>query len=229
MSLSNSPPSLLRFASACYSSTNTVPHSAEVALQQLLYSPLAEEFTPKEAFPLPSSSTTSPWDVPDDPMVALKPAAPRAQSAPISRPPKLLDSSQGPGPASPPKSVDAFTTLSWSQSQWIAFNEKLGPSRRTVPGLVLKELPRLPSIAPTTARPVRFFSDDPADPVNRVGLCGGTREDSAPFGWDVSVTLGGRGGASAPAPHGNAHFDGCHGWLPLFALTFDFLVLCFIL
>ncbi|KAK5879270.1 hypothetical protein CesoFtcFv8_024590 [Champsocephalus esox] len=106
-----------------------------------------------------SSSTSSPWDSPENPFQALKPVPARAQSAPITLPTEPIDPIRSPSAASPPKSGDAFSSsVSWSQSQWIAFSDNLAPARRQ--GLSVKELQR-PHTGPP--RSARCLSDDSAD------------------------------------------------------------------
>lgn len=112
-----------------------------------------------------SSCTSSPWDVPDDPFQALQPAPARAQSVPLTLPsqPLRATGSQSAN-ASPPRSADAFASVSWSQSQWIAFSDHLGPRRR--PALGSHEVQKPPS---SSRRPHQFLADD----------SGGSSEDSA--------------------------------------------------
>ncbi|XP_077352803.1 F-BAR domain only protein 2 isoform X2 [Festucalex cinctus] len=103
--------------------------------------PLAER--PKNV----SSSTSSPWDSPETPFQALRPPPARAHSAPITLPPEAADcfrnSAWGRDDAA--AAADAFSSVSWSQSQWIAFGDKMAAGRRP-PG-----------------RASRFLSDDSAD------------------------------------------------------------------
>lgn len=205
--------------SPCAALASPAPPSAEVVSEQVLSPSLAESLQqPKaEASPLPDSTTsTSPWDSLDDPFLALRPIPARAHSAPLTRPAKPLEPTQnqasGPGPlqapASQPQSAEAFPSLSWSQSQWIAFNDDFVPVRRqTISGGGLKGFLRPqsnPPSFPLSGRPLRFFSDDPADPCNRVSVGSGVGvedQSSAPCVQDVCAPP-----ATAPAsqnPHGN--------------------------
>ncbi|XP_061912922.1 F-BAR domain only protein 2 isoform X2 [Entelurus aequoreus] len=97
-----------------------------------------------------SSSTSSPWDSPVDPFKALRPAPVRAHSAPITLPPEPAD----PFESSPGDVEDAASSLSWSQSQWIAFGDNMASSRRHGPG---------PPLRLQSGRSSRFLSDDSAD------------------------------------------------------------------
>ncbi|XP_075873093.1 F-BAR domain only protein 2 [Nelusetta ayraudi] len=129
--------------------------------------PPAERQPSKDASSF-SSCASSPWDSPDDPFQALQPAPARAQSAPLTLPSQPLRAAGSQSAAaSPPRSADAFataTTASWSQSQWIAFSDRLGPPRRPAAGS--KEVQKPPA---ASGRPARFQSDD----------SGGGSEDSA--------------------------------------------------
>ncbi|XP_071219473.1 F-BAR domain only protein 2 isoform X5 [Salvelinus alpinus] len=177
--------------------------TAEVILQRELSSPpLADSLQTKgEVTPLPplastTTNTFSPWEAsPDDPFLALKPIPARAQSAPITRQAEPQD----PTPAAParlPQGEDQ-SAFSWSQSQWIAFNDDFVPFRRqqscgpgTGTGPVSND--RTQSNPPTSrtqsnppigrvqsGRSIRFFSEDPADPYNKMQLSSGVVEDSA--------------------------------------------------
>lgn len=100
-----------------------------------------------------SSSSSSPWDSPDDPFQAHKPATERAQSAPITLPSEPVDPISGQTASSPPKSVDAFSSLCWSQSQWFAFSDNFAPSRHQAS---VKDVHRPQTGA---GRSTRFLSD----------------------------------------------------------------------
>ncbi|XP_047425558.1 F-BAR domain only protein 2 isoform X2 [Mugil cephalus] len=136
--------------------------------------PLAESQQSKDVSSF-SSSTSSPWDSPENPFQALKPVPARAQSAPITRPAEPVDPIKSPATtaaaASPPTNADASSSVSWSQSQWIAFSDNFAPARR--PGLgsgsAVKELQRTQS---GPRRSSRFLSDDSAD-----AYCKASRED----------------------------------------------------
>ncbi|XP_029624704.1 F-BAR domain only protein 2 isoform X5 [Salmo trutta] len=181
---------------------------AEVILQQELSSPpLADSLQTKgEVTPLPplastTTNTFSPWEASlDDPFLALKPIPARAQSAPITWQVEPLDP-QDPTPtpaaqAGLPQGEDQ-SAFSWSQSQWIAFNDDFVPFRRqqscgpgTGTGPVSHD--RTQSNPPTSrtqsnppigrvqsGRSIRFFSEDPADPYNKMPLSCAVVEDSA--------------------------------------------------
>ncbi|XP_052377261.1 F-BAR domain only protein 2 isoform X2 [Oncorhynchus keta] len=182
--------------------------TAEVMLQRELSSPpLADSLQTKgEVTPLPplastTTNTFSPWEAsPDDPFLALKPIPARAQSAPITRQAEPLDPQDPtPTPAAParlPQGEDQ-SAFSWSQSQWIAFNDDFVPFRRqqscgpgTSTGPVSHDRTQSnPSTSRTQSNPpigmvqsgrsIRFFSEDPADPYNKMPLSSGVVEDSA--------------------------------------------------
>lgn len=146
----------------------TRPPPAEAVTQRERSPPLAESQQSKEVSSF-SSSTSSPWDSPENPFQVLKPVPARAQSAPITLPTEPIDPIRSPSAASPPKSGDAFSSVSWSQSQWIAFSDNLAPARRQ--GFSVKELQR-PHAGPP--RSTRCLSDDSADAYCKTS---GSRED----------------------------------------------------
>ncbi|XP_061764063.1 F-BAR domain only protein 2 isoform X5 [Nerophis ophidion] len=111
--------------------------------------PLAERQQSKDVSSF-SSSTSSPWDSPVNSFKALRPAPVRAHSAPITLPPEPAD----PFESSPGDLEDAASSLSWSQSQWIAFGDNMASSRRHGPG---------PPLRLRSGRSSRFLSDDSAD------------------------------------------------------------------
>nr|XP_049593262.1 F-BAR domain only protein 2 isoform X2 [Syngnathus scovelli] len=99
--------------------------------------PLAERSKDVSSF---SSSTSSPWDSPEAPFQTTRLPPARAHSAPIRLPPEAdASGSSGDG------ADDALSSVSWAQSQWIAFGDKKAPGWRP-PG-----------------RASRFLSDDSAD------------------------------------------------------------------
>ncbi|XP_062334941.1 F-BAR domain only protein 2 isoform X3 [Osmerus eperlanus] len=164
------------------------PPPAEVVSEQELSPHIAQSLQQPNigASPLQSSATsTSPWDSLDEPFLGLRPIPARAHSAPLTRPMEPLEPSQSPAlvptraTATQPQSADAFSSVSWSKSQWIAFNDDFVPLRRqTISGGGVRDPPRPQSIPPTfppSGRPPRFFSDDPADPYNRVSLGSGAK------------------------------------------------------
>lgn len=126
----------------------TSPPSADTVQQQEPCPPLAESHQSKDVSSF-SSSTSSPWDSPENPFVRLKPAPARAQSAPLTLPTEP-DPAKTPTDSGPPNCVDAFSSVSWSQSQWIAFSDPLAPPRR-------------PSVKEHQQRSSRFLSDSSAD------------------------------------------------------------------
>ncbi|KAI9534926.1 F-BAR domain only protein 2 [Dissostichus eleginoides] len=153
---------------AAGSSSSVSSSTAEAVTQRERSPPLAESQQSKEVSSF-SSSTSSPWDSPENPFQALKPVPARAQSAPITLPTEPIDPIRSPSAASPPKSGDAFSSVSWSQSQWIAFSDNLAPARRQ--GFSVKELQR-PHTGPP--RSTRCLSDDSADAYCKTS---GSRED----------------------------------------------------
>ncbi|XP_054875230.1 F-BAR domain only protein 2 isoform X2 [Amphiprion ocellaris] len=166
--------------------------SAETVPQQEPSPPLAESQQSKDVSSF-SSSTSSPWDSPENPFQALKPAPARAQSAPITQPTEPVDPIKSPATASPPKSSDAFSSVCWSQSQWIAFSDNFALPRRQGPGPSVKDLQRPVS---GSARASRFLSDDSADTY-----CKGasSREDSNLCFTDVFSGTTDRAMAAAPS------------------------------
>ncbi|XP_054612423.1 F-BAR domain only protein 2 isoform X2 [Dunckerocampus dactyliophorus] len=140
---------LAPFPSAHPASTPAEP-SAETAPPPERLPPLAERQQSKDVSSF-SSSTSSPWDSPENPIQAPRPAPVRAHSAPLTLPPE---------PADPLESgEDALASLSWSQSQWIAFGDNMAPSRRQGPG---------PPLRPQPGRSSRFLSDDSADAYGKM-------------------------------------------------------------
>ncbi|XP_060917715.1 F-BAR domain only protein 2 isoform X2 [Labrus mixtus] len=154
--------------------------AAETAPQPERSPPLAESLAEQsKEVSYFSSSTSSPWDSPENPFQALKPVPARAQSAPITLPTEQVDPINSPAPSSPPKSVDAFSSVSWSQCQWIAFSDNVTPPRRQSSGASVKELQRLQS---GSGRSTRLLSDDSAEAC---GGASGGREDGNPGISDV--------------------------------------------
>ncbi|XP_030005027.1 F-BAR domain only protein 2 isoform X2 [Sphaeramia orbicularis] len=166
--------------------------SAETVLHREGSPPLAESQQSKDVSSF-SSSTSSPWDSPENPSQALKPVPARAQSAPITLPTEPVDPIKSPSAASPPKSVDAFSSVSWSQSQWIAFNDNFAPPRRHGSGSSVKELQRP---QPSSGRSSRFLSDDYADAYGQTAF---SREDCTPCFSDVFSGVTDRAVAAAPS------------------------------
>lgn len=148
-----------------------------------------------------SSSTSSPLDSPENPSQALKPAPTRAHSAPITLPTEAADPIKSPAAVSPPKSVDAFSTVSWSQSQWIAFNDSFAPPRHQSMGPSVKEPQRSFS---SSGRSSRFLSDESAEAYGKVA---GSRDDC--FFSDVFCSITDKAAASTNKIfNGNLTFRG---------------------
>ncbi|XP_035040438.2 F-BAR domain only protein 2 isoform X2 [Hippoglossus stenolepis] len=167
--------------------------SVETVPQRERSPPLAESQQSKDVSSF-SSSTSSPWDSPENAFQASKPAPARAQSAPITLPTETVDPIRSPAAASPPKSVDAFSSVSWSQSQWIAFSDGFAPPRRQGSGPCAKELQRP---QPGSGRASRFLSDDSADTYCKAP---GSREDGNSCFTDVFTGITDRAmGASPPS------------------------------
>uniref|UniRef100_A0A3P8W6T5 F-BAR domain only protein 2 n=1 Tax=Cynoglossus semilaevis TaxID=244447 RepID=A0A3P8W6T5_CYNSE len=120
-------------------------------------SPPAEESHRSKDVSTVSSSTSSPWDSPENAFQAVKPMPARAQSAPITLPAEPVDPIRIQLDGSPPKSGDAFSQASWSQSQWIAFGDAFVPPRHQG-GVKETQRPQAGS-----GRQSRLFSDDSAD------------------------------------------------------------------
>ncbi|KAJ8400122.1 hypothetical protein AAFF_G00401610 [Aldrovandia affinis] len=131
----------------------------------------AEVLVHQEGSPFPASSPGLPWNLVDEPLLGLKPR-PRAESAPPTQPDG--GSQRAAAVAKPTQDgVDFFSSISWSQSQWIAFNNEFAPCKR--PNASPREHQRPLSLPP--AKAFRFFSDDPNDPYNRVACRGGLLAD----------------------------------------------------
>ncbi|XP_078128336.1 F-BAR domain only protein 2 isoform X2 [Sander vitreus] len=174
------------------SSSSVSSSTAEAVTQRERSPPLAESQQSKDVSSF-SSSTSSPWDSPENPFQALKPVPARAQSAPITLPTEPIDPIKSTAAASPPKSVDAFSSVSWSQSQWIAFSDNFAPARRQGSGSSAKELQR-PQAG--SGRSSRFLSDDSADAYCKAA---GSGEDSNPCFSDVFSGITDRAMAAAPS------------------------------
>lgn len=220
--------------SFCPTLDSPAPLTAEVILQRELSSPpLADSLQTKgEVTPLPplastTTNTFSPWEAsPDDPFLALKPIPARAQSAPITRQAEPLDP-QDPTPtpaatARLPQGEDQ-SAFSWSQSQWIAFNDDFVPFQRqqscgpgTSTGPVSHDRTQSnPSTSRTQSNPpidrvqsgrsIRFFSEDLADPYNKMPLSSGVVEDSASCVSEVlsALTEGMVASAASQTNNGN--------------------------
>uniref|UniRef100_A0A3P9B8H7 F-BAR domain only protein 2 n=1 Tax=Maylandia zebra TaxID=106582 RepID=A0A3P9B8H7_9CICH len=148
--------------------------SAETVPQRERYPPLAESQQSKDVYSF-SSSTSSPWDSPENPFQALKPVPARAQSAPITRPTEPVDPIKNSDTPSPPKSADTFSSVSWAQSQWIAFSDNFAPPppRCQSSGSSVKELQKKQS---GSSRSGHFLSDESADAFYKAAS---SRDDSS--------------------------------------------------
>uniref|UniRef100_A0A8C5GMI9 F-BAR domain only protein 2 n=1 Tax=Gouania willdenowi TaxID=441366 RepID=A0A8C5GMI9_GOUWI len=159
LSMSSSSPSFLMNDSdgvPLESSAESAPHPDRAP-------PLAECQHSKDASSF-SSSTSSPWDSPENPFQALKPTPVRAQSAPIPQASEPIDP-----PVQNDAVTDAFSSVSWSQSQWIAFSDNFVLPRRQTAGSTLKDLQRTQT---TPGRCSRFLSDSAdANCKQDAGLC----------------------------------------------------------
>ncbi|KAM7368734.1 hypothetical protein PAMP_013045 [Pampus punctatissimus] len=165
---------------------------AETVVQRERSPPLAESQQSKDVSSF-SSSTSSPWDSPENPFQTLKPAPARAQSAPITLPTEPVDPIKSPAAASPPRSVDAFSSVSWSQNQWIAFSDNFVPPGHQGSGSSMTELQRPQS---SSGRSSRFLSDDSADANCKAA---GSREDGSSCFSDVFSGITDRAMAAAPS------------------------------
>nr|XP_015194732.1 PREDICTED: F-BAR domain only protein 2 isoform X3 [Lepisosteus oculatus] len=125
----------------------------------------------KENASLSSSSSASPWSLVDEAFLGLQP-----MSCPKSPSPEHSDciypsASSALKPA--PESMDILSSISWSQSQWISFNDELVPCRRLNVNPKDSQRPQAQATSSSPAPPafassVKFFSDDPLDPFNNV-------------------------------------------------------------
>ncbi|MBN3320905.1 FCHO2 protein, partial [Atractosteus spatula] len=135
-----------------------------------LFSP-ADLVLHKENASLSSSPSASPWSLVDEAFLGLQP-----MSCPKSPSPEHSDciypsASSALKPA--PESMDILSSISWSQSQWISFNDELVPCRRLNVNPKDSQRPQAQATSSSPAPPafassVKFFSDDPLDPFNNV-------------------------------------------------------------
>uniref|UniRef100_A0A3Q2VR67 FCH and mu domain containing endocytic adaptor 2 n=1 Tax=Haplochromis burtoni TaxID=8153 RepID=A0A3Q2VR67_HAPBU len=167
-------------AQAIGSSSAVSSSAAETVPQRERYPPLAESQQSKDVYSF-SSSTSSPWDSPENPFQALKPVPARAQSAPITRPTEPVDPIKNSDTPSPPKSADTFSSVSWAQSQWIAFSDNFAPPppRCQGSGSSVKELQKPQS---GSSRSGHFLSDESADAFYKAAS---SRDDSSLSFTDV--------------------------------------------
>ncbi|XP_059404069.1 F-BAR domain only protein 2 isoform X3 [Carassius carassius] len=116
---------------------------------------------------LPSASSISPRELPDNAVGVLHLGPPRAISVPpaLQSTPKYCATHKPPLSA-PATGPDMFS--SWAQSQWIAFNDAFVPCRGP------SHQPARPRSVPVSQQ-LKVFSREPADPFGSIG-----REESAP-------------------------------------------------
>lgn len=175
-------------------STHSLLLSVDTVLHHNCSSSLANIQLPRDVTSF-SSSTSSPWESPEEPPQVLKPAPARARSAPLTLP--TDDPVKSPVAHSPPKSVDAFSTVCWSQSQWIAFNDSFAPVRNQSSGPPTKEPQRQFS---TSGRSSRLMSDESSE------VCGkavASRDDCLGCFSDVFCGI-----SETPAVPTNIAFNG---------------------
>lgn len=194
--------------------TNPAP-SADALLQHKCTPSLAKIQPSKDVTSF-SSSTSSPWDSPEEPPQALRPAPARARSAPLTLP--TDDPVKSPTSHSPPKSVDAFSTVCWSQSQWIAFNDSFAPARHQSSGPLLKE-PQRP--VASAGRSSRFLPDESSEAF---GKALPSQDDCLTCFADVFCGVGDKPAASA-----NMGFNGNRASWGRTVARSGMLILCLIL
>ncbi|KAG5834315.1 hypothetical protein ANANG_G00260240 [Anguilla anguilla] len=97
-----------------------------------------------------------------------------------------------------------LSSISWSQSQWIAFNDEFVPCKR--PNASPRDLLQRPLSMPP-AKAFRFFSDDPNDPYNRVACRAGLFAERSPSPSRLSPAAadGSAKAAASQAHNGPAH------------------------
>lgn len=168
------------------------------------FTPVAERQQSKDVSSF-SSSTTSPWDSPENTSQGLRPELVRAQSAPITQPTEPIDPIKSPTAASPPKtpkSVDSFSSVSWSQSQWIAFGDRSAPPCRHGSGSSVAEVQKAP--AGGFGRASRFLSDESADAFCKAAATA-VREDSSVCFADVFSDRTVAAATACKVFHGNSY------------------------
>ncbi|XP_047228273.1 F-BAR domain only protein 2 isoform X2 [Girardinichthys multiradiatus] len=173
----------LSSASGVGSSSSVSSTAVDTVLQKGHFTPVAERQQSKDVSSF-SSSTTSPWDSPENTSQALKPAPLRAQSAPITQPNEQIDPIKSPTTActpNTPKSVDGFSSIPWSQSQWIAFGDNCAPPCHHGSGSSVAEVQRVQA---GFGRSRRVLSDDSADASCKT-TAAAVREDSRVCFTDV--------------------------------------------
>ncbi|MBN3294194.1 FCHO2 protein, partial [Polypterus senegalus] len=122
----------------------------------------ADLVAPKENSSLSSSPNPSPWGAVDEVFSGSCPGVgPRSPSTEQHDCPDLNTISKPPS-----ESVDFLSSVCWSQSQWISFNDEMISCKHLK---TLKERQRLQSKhninvpSPTAFSSTKFFSDDPSD------------------------------------------------------------------
>ncbi|XP_072530010.1 F-BAR domain only protein 2 isoform X2 [Salminus brasiliensis] len=126
------------------------PEANEALVAPLSSKPPAPSSSPPPFPSLPSPPSTSPWDVPDEPFALLPPAPAQAISIPPSLPASLGDFTSHKPPLSAP--ATGTDTSSWTQSQWVAFNDDFLPFRGP------SHLPPRPQSVPVPQQAKLLFS-----------------------------------------------------------------------
>ncbi|XP_023678743.1 F-BAR domain only protein 2 isoform X2 [Paramormyrops kingsleyae] len=116
----------------------------------------AKKILHKEGPPFSAASSPSPWPL-NQTLLGLNPLVHTKSPSPVQ--PDMGDPAQ-----MAPESMDIFSSVSWSQSQWIAFDDEFAPCRRS--SSTTRDPTRLP--LRTQAKSIKFFSDDPSDPYNSI-------------------------------------------------------------
>ncbi|XP_036384039.1 F-BAR domain only protein 2 [Megalops cyprinoides] len=188
--VSNDLLSLDPFAPPQAGSSSSVSSSAEPEV--CTSSETAEVLVHQEGSPFPASSPALPWNLVDEPVLGLKPL-PRTEGASPMQPDGTAAAA---GPSQ--ESADVFSSVSWAQSQWIAFNDELAPCRR--PNASPREHQRPLSLPP--AKAFRFFSDDPNDPYNKIACRAGLLFEEGAFPSRLSPAAADE---SSKSPANHAH------------------------
>ncbi|XP_064165055.1 F-BAR domain only protein 2 isoform X2 [Anguilla rostrata] len=187
--------------------TNFLPSLQTKELEVCATSEKAEVLVHQEGSSFPASSTELPWNLVGEPLLGLKPR-PRAESAPPTRSDGTEHAATAAAAAAAKPahetSVDLFSSISWSQSQWIAFNDELVPCKR--PNASPRDLQRPLSMPP--AKAFRFFSDDPNDPYNRVACRAGLFAERSPSPSRLSPAAAGDSAKAAASQAHNASLQG---------------------
>ncbi|KAL4617546.1 F-BAR domain only protein 2 isoform X3 [Arapaima gigas] len=138
----------------------------------------------KDGPPFSASSTPSPWDLVDKPLMGLNPLGDPKSTSPVQ--PVMVDAGMATAAKLADDTVDAFSSISWSQSQWIAFDDEFAACRR------LSSSARDPSRPPLRppAKSIKFFSDDPNDPYNSIVRSAGLLSGECPSPPKLSPNSG---------------------------------------